>query len=166
MPRFIPMITLFVALLALAIPAAQAAEEPTQTQPVAGQYRLMIPMIMTPSNPAAPAAAPAAPLATNAEAEAAFAVFATARRQFYDCTAPVVRDTALDSIAQALIAGPVPGLTVRGFGSFNQARPFPMPSQLWQGCESESPELAEGVMLRAGLAQNPATGTWLVVIDR
>ena len=163
MPRFIPMITLFVALLALAIPAAQA-EEPTQ--PVAGQYRLMIPMIMTPSNPAAPAVAPAAATLTNPEAEAAFAVFATARRQFYDCTAPVVRDTALDSIAQALIAGPVPGLTVRGFGSFNQARPFPMPSQLWQGCEGESPELAEGPRLRAGLAQNPATGTWLVVIDR
>ena len=163
MPRFIPMITLFVALLALAIPAAQA-EEPTQ--PVAAQYRVFIPMIMTPSNPAAPAVAPAAATITNPEAEAAFAVFATARRQFYDCTAPVVRDTALDSVAEALIAGPVPGLTVRGFGSFNQARPFPMPSQLWQGCEGESPELAEGPMLRAGLAQNPATGTWLVVIDR
>ena len=163
MPRFITLIILLVALLALAIPAAQA-EEPTQ--PVAGQYRVFIPMIMTPSNPAAPAAAPDAPLATSAEAEAAFAVFATARRQFYDCTAPVVRDTALDSIAQALIAGPVPGLTIRGFGSFNQAAPFPMPSQLWQNCESESPELAEGVMLRAGLAYNSATGSWLVVIDR
>ena len=163
MPRFITLFIILVALLALAIPAAQAAEP---TQPVAGQYRVFIPMIITPNEAAAPAAAPAAPLATNAEAEAAFAVFATARRQFYDCTAPVVRDTALDSIAQALIAGPVPGLTVRGFGSFNQARPFPMPSQLWQGCESESPELAEGVMLRAGLAHNSTTGAWLVVIDR
>ena len=163
MPRFITLFIILVALLALAIPAAQAAEP---TQPVAGQYDIFIPMIMTPNEAAAPIAAPAAPLATNAEAEAAFAVFATARRQFYDCTAPVVRDTALDSVAEALIAGPVPGLTVRGFGSFNQARPFPMPSQLWQGCESESPELAEGVMLRAGLARNAATGTWLVVIDR
>lgn len=158
-------IMLVVALFARVVSTAQA-EEPTQTQPVTGQYRVMIPMIMTPSNPTTPAAAPAAATITNAEAEAAFAVFAAARRQFYDCTAPVVRDTALDSIAQALIAGPVQGLSVRGFGSFNQAAPFPMPSQLWQGCESESPELAEGIMLRAGLAYNPATGAWLVVIDR
>ena len=162
MIRSLPLIIMLVTLCPLALSAAQA-EEPIQ--PVAGSYRVMLPMLITSREPAAAPNAPAS-AASRTEAEAAFAVFATARNQFYGCTAPVVRDTALDSIAQALIAGPVSGLTVRGFGAFNQAAPFPMPSQLWQGCESESPELAEGVMLRAGLAYNPATDAWLIVIDR
>jgi hypothetical protein len=148
MIRSISLIIMLVALGSLALSAAQA-EEPLQ--PIAGPYRVMLP----------PASA-----ATRAEVDAAFAVFATARRQFYGCAAPVVRDSALDTIAQALIAGPIPGLAIRGFGSFHQAAPFPLPSQLWQGCESESFLRADGPMLRAGLALNPATGAWLIVIDR
>jgi hypothetical protein len=157
MPRFITLILLRMALFPLAITAAQA-DEPLQ--PTAGQYRVMVPMLITPNDLAA------APAITSAESEAVFAVFATARRQFYGCAAPVVRDSALDSIAQLLIAGPVQGLNIRGFGSFNPDAPFPLPSQLWQGCEGEVHVLAEGPLLRAGLAQNPSSGAWLVVIDR
>jgi hypothetical protein len=162
MIRSISLIIMLVALGSLALSAAQA-EEPLQ--PIAGPYRVMLPLLITRNTPAAAPGAPAS-AATRAEVDAAFAVFATARRQFYGCAAPVVRDSALDTIAQALIAGPIPGLAIRGFGSFHQAAPFPLPSQLWQGCESESFLRADGPMLRAGLALNPATGAWLIVIDR
>jgi hypothetical protein len=153
MSRFIALgLAIFFAISGMATQVQ--ADEPQPTS----QHRVYVPMLVIPQ----------ATVLANAEAEAAFVAFAEARHAHYGCVAPLVRDASLDEVANQLINGPVQGLEIGGFGYFSLSAPFPMPSQLWQGCEGENHRQADGPLTRAGLAKKISDGqvSWLVVLDR